>query len=625
MKSKKELIGTIIGNTVTFIGVLIFVALFKMAFGAENTVLGIATIILSLSLLSRDLTKKPFKNFVCLLAFNIITILGSYVFHSYLWLGLVLNFLIMFLIGYLFTYEVKSSFNMLFGLQYILLIGSPISLEQMPKRIFVGIICAGIIMGLQLLANKNKLAKSSKKTLISIEDSILAKVNLIKENKSTQEINSVIDKLINNFKITIFESGQTDFKMNSYGSVSADILSCIEKINELLNKIEGKNLKEEIFNEIYMQLSNVKENKFHPENIKGILKRYEDDSTIVCEFLNTFHILQNKVEEFKEVVENTSDDLVRDIHICEDFKEINWHKKNIKEMSYRVAYGIRVGVLFGLTGFVTQLFHLEFGKWMMFTVFALTQPYAEYSEVKSKHRIFGTTLGLIILLAGFAVVKDTSTRSMFLLVAGYLMSYINSYKYKSILITICATCADAVNHINPLYVMVSRAEFVLIGVIISLLANKFLLRREYKDAESQLVNIQKGSHNKMIEEVINIESTDDNMMRNLFLLPALIETRVENLNLNVKKEFMDMSKGVVNDIYQLYLTSETQYKGLIDELSLIVSNKVNLNDIEVNLRKLAEGKKDPREKALILNYLRILYDIDRVNEEADKINNLSFA
>lgn len=625
MKSKKELIGTILGNTIIFIAVLLFVGLFKGAFGPENTVLGVATIVLSLTLLSRDLTKKPLKNFAYLLAFNGITILGAYIFHSYLWLGLVLNFLIMFLIGYLFTYEVKSSLNMLFGLQYILLIGSPISLEQMPKRMFAGIICACIIMGLQLLANRNKLAKSSKKTLLSIEDSILTKINLIKENKNTNEVNNVIDKLINNFKITIFESGQTDFKMNSYGNVSTDILSCIEKINELLSKIEGKNLNEEIFNEIYVQLSNVKENKFDSKAISDLLVKYEEDSIVVYEFLNTFNILQDKIEEFKGVIENVSDDLVKDIHICEDFKKINCHKKNIKKMSYRVAYGIRVGVLFGLTGFITQLFELEFGKWMMFTVFALTQPYAEYSEVKSKHRVFGTTLGLIVLTAGFVVVKDTSTRSMFLLVAGYFMSYINSYKYKSILITICATCADAVNHINPLYVIVSRAEFVLIGVIISLLANKFLLRREYKDAESQLVNIQKESSNKMIEEVINIESTDNNMMRNLFLLPALIENRVENLNLNVKKEFMDMSKGVVNDIYQIYLTSATQYKGLIDELSLIVSNKVNLNEIEINLKKLTEDKKDPREKALILNYLKILYNIDKVNEEADKINNLSFA
>lgn len=557
MKKNKKIIKTIISNTVIFVGVVLFVALFKTIFGNENTQIGVSTIVLSLSLLSRDLTTKSGKNFMFLIGFNVITVLGAYIFQSYLWLGLITNFLIIAGICYLFTYEIKKPFNMLFGLQYILIIGSPIVSQQLPKRLLAAVVSACIIMVLQLLVNKNKLHKSAKKTLILIEQNILLKINLIRENKETDSVNKSIDNLINNFKISIFESGQTDFKITTYSGVLVDILSCFEKINSLLNNLDEN---EDILKEIMTQFENVKSGNFDPNNMDRMLLKNRTNFVVVSELINDFETLQQKVKEFEKITTDNADDLSSNIDINEEFNLGNWHKKNIKNISYIVAYAIRVGTLFALTGFVTKLFDLEFGKWMMFTVFALTQPYAEYSYLKTKKRIFGTIIGALIILVSFLIIQDSSVRMGMILVAGYLLAYFEDYKYKAILITICATCIDAVSHTNPYYVILSRVMFVMIGVILSLIANKFLLRREYRDAELTLITMQNEIANKMMDEVVLSEDTNSNSIRNLFLILALIEDRINSLNLQSNNEFVLKNKLIVNDLYQLYLSGNDKHK-----------------------------------------------------------------
>lgn len=618
MKANKKIVKTIISNTVMFISVLLFVSLFKMIFGDENASMGVSTIVLGLALLSRDLAKKPFKNFAFLLGFNLITVIGAYVFQTSLWLGLVANLLIMGSIGYLFTYEISSPFNMLFGLQYVLLIGSPIVSEQLVSRLISAVVSAGLIIALQLLVNKNKLSKLSKKFILEIEESILLKINLIKENKCIDNINDNINKLINKFKLLIFESGQIDFKMNSYANISIDILSCIEKINTLLDYVNDHHLKEEILSEIYIQFENVKNEKFDSHNINNILCKYVDDLVIMNGFLSTFEILQYKIKEFKKIIASNEDDLSKDIHIPEEFKIINGHKINFKNISYRVAYGIRLGILFALTGFITTAFNLEFGKWMMFTVFALTQPYAEFTTLKTKKRIFGTVLGAIVAFILLATIKGEIGRTIMILIVGYLMSYVDEYKYKVILITISSICVDAANYTSDNYVVLSRVIFVGIGVVIALLANKFLLRREYKHAENTLVNMQKGLSNRMIEEVILSKNTNINSIRNIFVLPALIEERVNSLGLSIEKEFITKNKELINDLYQIHLFENKNYKDLIKTANSIVK-KYDIKVAKLKLKEYAEERDDIRENALILSIISLLNSENYITKKENLI------
>ncbi|WP_195989714.1 hypothetical protein [Clostridium sp. D53t1_180928_C8] len=165
-KNKKELISLVISQTIIFIVIVLMVGILKSIFGPENSMLGVTSIVLMLVLSSLDLTVNPVKNLISLIIINLILGLSAFLSSQYLFIGLILNFLIMLFIGYYFSYELKQPVNMLVGLHYILLLTYPVTTSQLPKRIILLILGAFMIMVFQMLSNKNKLIKSRKKVSI---------------------------------------------------------------------------------------------------------------------------------------------------------------------------------------------------------------------------------------------------------------------------------------------------------------------------------------------------------------------------------------------------------------------------------------------------------------------------
>lgn len=60
-------------------------------------------------------------------------------------------------------------------------------------------------------------------------------------------------------------------------------------------------------------------------------------------------------------------------------------KKNIINLkNIRVAYGLRLGLMFAINFFIVRLFDIKHGEWAAYTVFALIQPHLEFTVTKSK-------------------------------------------------------------------------------------------------------------------------------------------------------------------------------------------------------------------------------------------------
>lgn len=141
----------------------------------------------------------------------------------------------------------------------------------------------------------------------------------------------------------------------------------------------------------------------------------------------------------------------------------------------RAGYALRVGLLTTITTFITMLFGLEQGKWMTFTVFSITEFYSEHCKIKSKERIQGTLIGALIVIVLFMSIKDNTLRSLVVLMAGYLNPFTENYKDTMICVTVSAVASVALTD-NTLFVALERIVYVIIGVIISLIANKYILK-----------------------------------------------------------------------------------------------------------------------------------------------------
>ena len=109
-------------QTITFVFIIAFIMGFKSIFGDKNTLIGVTTITAMLMFANVDLTMSPLKNLMQLIALNIITGVGAYIALLNPWIGIPINFAIIFIINYRLYFNLKEPLYVPFTLQYAFII-----------------------------------------------------------------------------------------------------------------------------------------------------------------------------------------------------------------------------------------------------------------------------------------------------------------------------------------------------------------------------------------------------------------------------------------------------------------------------------------------------------------------
>lgn len=325
----------IINNTILFVTISLFITIFNEIFGNSNSLVGVAIVVEVLVLMGENLTHNPIKNFFKLLITNLILEVFATIASSYIWIGIILNFLVLTGIGYSCSYKLNKGLIVPFGLLYLFMLHTPVQGLDFIKRILALVFGAICIMGFQLI----------------IHFPYFRKKNL--------------------------EVKQSDL----------------------------------------------------------------------------LYYLQEK----------------------SSYKKYKLFGKKIYINSIRIRYAVRIGCLVVLTAFITGFFNLHEGRWMSYTVFSLTELYADNCKIRSKQRIEGTLIGAAIIVVLFMIIKDITLRSLIILVAGYLNPFANNYRDAIICVTVSAVASVALTS-NSIFAVSERIIYVGIGIIITLLANRFLLR-----------------------------------------------------------------------------------------------------------------------------------------------------
>lgn len=322
-----------ISKTILFVGIMIFISLFSSMFGSENSIIGVATVISLLILLGKDLTKKPLKNFFILLGINLALGICSFIAYNNIWLGIIITFLVLALIGYYFSFNLTKGLVLPYGLMYIIILNTPVDSSSFALRLLSLVFGAISIMISQFIVNR----KNS---------------NTYKKGDSLIEFN--LD---------------------------------------------------------------------------------EDDSI---------------------------------------YKEVNIFGQKVKVHTIRASYALRIGILASITSFIVFYFNLEHGRWMVYTIFSLTELYSENCKVRCKKRFEGTIIGSLIVILLFLFIKNPNIRMLIVIIAGYLNSFAIDYRDIIILATISAITPLAVTN-GSIEIAFQRIIYVVIGIFLSLLANKFIL------------------------------------------------------------------------------------------------------------------------------------------------------
>ncbi|NFM12131.1 hypothetical protein FDB89_18315, partial [Clostridium botulinum] len=339
---------------------------------------------------------------------------------------------------------------------------------------------------------------------------------------------------------------------------------------------------------------------------------------IILKMLNSLHLLKTSLYELKLLDKKKYNLISKEDKIPEQFKIMNVYKKHFTLDSLRFSYAFRLGLGIAIGAFISDYFHLAEGRWIIFTIHSLVQPHYEVSKEKFKYRILSTFVGTAIIATLFYIFKDLTTRTMIIMLAGYLNGYVKQYKYSTIFVTISAIGSAALMG-GTAVLSANRILFVIIGSIIGLILSKFVLQYRANDAKKDLIKMNNevtADLLKSMEELMDGIRPNYNIIRNNVLVSTMIEEKLKFNNVDENNgqlmRYIDNQRLLVTNIYDLYtwLVKDNMNKDVIN----IVKNKdININKKIASLTEKLDSIKELNSKVILADYIEILNGVNNLN------------
>ncbi|MGL5615110.1 MAG: FUSC family protein [Sarcina sp.] len=566
-----NLIKLIITNTIVFIFITIFASLFKLIFGDGNVLIAISTFIAMLMYLERDLTTNFFKNLFIFIFMNLGMGIVVFISCHNMWIGIPLNLIMFFIVGYITCSELRKPVYVPFILQFCFLYNTPVPDSQEWLRLLALIAGAFIIMIPQLLFNRNRIAKNSVKMFSGLNQLLKQKSIFICEDKDYSSLDQQIDGILRGLKFLIFGSREKKFYVSKDGEASLNLLAGLEKLNISLTSISKEEFKKynlssfinnylDSLNKVLIKEMKIKEfellNNEFIENNKDFL--YNTKSGLGL--LNSFFLVLDSLIKSKAKKFVLKEDLKKLPDRVRFFTEFKKETKN----SLGFSYAVRVSLGMAITCFIIQIFKIPIdqGIWLMFTIYSIVNPIYETAKYKTKDRIISTFLGAIVIIILLSIFKEGSQRTIILLILGYIMCYLKQYKtqifFATMVVVTVATGTEPVTQFA-----LSRILMVLAGLVIAITLNKFVLKCDLNKLNQRLKSKYANAISNMFYEIkfsAETKTAQGTKVKNFFLLCANIDKAIRDNYIVTKKDFKEEihphSNILVADLFTFYINLE---------------------------------------------------------------------
>ena len=629
----------IVSKTVTFIAIIAFIVVFKLMFGEKNTLICVTTVTATLMFLERDLSLSPVRNTIKLILINLLIGISSYLVISNMYLGIIVNFFTLFLISYNFCYNLRNPLYLPFTLQYLFLLANPVDNQELLLRIFSLVFGAIVIMLAQILVNKNRLAKSGNKLLENVCDSIVNKIEYKEQYDLVDDGVEKVNQSIDAFRTMVYDKREYNYYLTEEGRLKLNLSVALENIHSMihdtnLGSIDNDILKtlELLIKEVKLLLNNSKDNigghdvTLYMQKLFKICEEKDIDDLLNLQLLDSMLLLSDTIKSLRALDEKQYNIVDRSHEISELFSDSGIKSFFMDKKSIRFCYAMRVAISITIATFIMQYFNLSEGRWILFTLLSLITPLYEASKSKTKDRVFATIIGSIIIFILFSIFKDPTLRMLIILATGYLNGYANQYRYSTIFVTVSAIGSAAL--LGDVGILtINRIFFVFVGIVMAILANKYIFPYKVKDSMIQLKNMYHETIINMLKEVKNLVegNKQPTTMKNLIVLTSLIDAKARGdekiANSPSYSKIISERRSLVANIYELYIwilrgeiKSQSQKEILNDLKDLInYSNE----DISSKVAKIEYGitvAKDINTKIILSSIIVILKELCHLGE-----------
>jgi len=608
----------IISKTLIFSFVIIFVTLFKMIFHEENVLIGVAAVIMLLMYLERDLTLNLWRNFFGLLTVNLLQGIFAFISAENMWMGIGLNFISMFIVGYFFTYNLKKPLYIAFGLQYLFLLSTPITSDLLPTRLAALATGVVLIILTQIIFNNNKYSKVGNKYVVSVCSDLIAKIE--RQNEDQSKVDSSIERALKEIRKVIYSRRVKGYYFTNEGRLRLKISVCLEKLALLIERLPEEKISVQICHDMKTELEYIKaffEKGSSPSD--SPVSFHHNESFYLFELASEFSLLRELMTELQNSNKKELNKVEKLINIPFNFTSLYNHFNNFNRDSVRFTYAMRLGILIAISMFISDYFALPEGRWIAFTIFSVTQPYSEQAKKRFGKRVLGTLAGSAVVFLLFSTVTDTEIRSFFVLLAGYLNGY--AVSYFNIVFTVTISALGTASLTGDFEILtITRILNVMLGILLGLTANYLLFPYSIKSGTEHLIEMYKETSKTLMVEVYQFlqNRLNKHTIHNLFAVTTLIEERIllnnEILEVKESQSFLSHQRKLNHSIYELFLRinmnkiESSTAKFMVDDLTqLIEVQKENTVQLFNDLQQKAHNIQNVEERIIYKNIIDIFY------------------
>ena len=537
---------------------------YKTIFGVENTIIGLIIAMASYAFLRLDLTSYPIYKSMIFLILNLFLAISAYISSINPFLGLIINFLILFTVSFIYTTEFKNVISYIFLLLYVYMWEYPISLDQLPRRLVAMGVGVFIIIGIHILFNRRNFKKNSNNIIIRSIRNIQREISHIINESYMEKENIYIDSELRKLLILIKGRNNNKFIGNNKDDIYFNIVLILERINSIINKVGKVNSKSEVVIEYLNSLNHDLENitLFLEEKVECInVKKYDlGKGSMINSLAEKEYAFLGECTELIMLLEKNINNLYeynkkkprKRIKVKFNLKQLLIENSSLKMKHLRVAYSLKLAIAVSLIMFIVDLFKIPQGRWIVTSVYVVIQPYEEETLTKAIKRFKGTIIGVIIYISIFTFFPHIIPLELLLLILMFLYFVQKDYD-KKVVCTALMTLSFGLSRSTVGSLAFYRFLFVIIGIGIALGVNKLIFPQSIKNSIYDLKERYLELTNKLLCELKSIlyeEEYNENTVK-LLLDCNLIESKLmenkliaENLELKdlVYKQSIILSK-----------------------------------------------------------------------------------
>lgn len=584
---------------------VVLMGLYKTIFGVENTIIGLIIAMASYAFLRLDLTSYPIYKSMIFLILNLFLAISAYISAINPFVGLIINFLILFTVSFIYTTEFKNVISYIFLLLYVYMLEYPISLDELPRRLVAMGVGVFIIIGIHILFNRRNFKKNSNNIIIRSIRNIQKEICHIINKSYREKENIYIDSELRKLLILIEGRNNNKFIENHKDDIYFNIVLILERINSIINKVGKVNNKSkdviDYLNSLNHDLENITlflERKVEciNEEKDDLNKSYminnwaEKEYAFLGECTELIRLLEKNINNLYEYNKKKSR---KRIKVKFNLKELLIGNSSLKMKHLRVAYSLKLAIAVSLIMFIVDLFKIPQGRWIVTSVYVVIQPYEEETLTKAIKRFKGTIIGVIIYISVFTFFPHIIPLELLLLILMFLYFVQKDYE-KKVVCTALMTLSFGLSRSTVGYLAFYRFLFVIIGIVIALGINKLIFPQSIKNSIYDLKERYLELTNKLLYELKSIlyeEKYNENTVK-LLLDCNLIESKLmenkliaENLEL---KDLVDKQSIILSKIRCLILFINYSNWGISSKHINVDKNLLNVifNKIEEELQEI---------------------------------------